>query len=112
MTVAGSAEVPSDEISLASEALVIKIRVSLAERAAAGLVTRRRAGRFDWYATRHAARYIHHARQATGNPWLTSWPWSSPVRDFAARMSSSIRHLVQTTATRPARLAGAVEWQR
>jgi hypothetical protein len=22
------------------------------------------------------------------------WPWSSPVRDFAARMSSSIRHLV------------------
>jgi len=35
-----------------------------------------------------------------------TWPWSSPVRDFAARMSSSIRHLVQTTATRSARLAG------
>ena len=41
-----------------------------------------------------------------------TWPWSSPVRDFAARMSSSIRHLVQTTATRSARPAGAVEWQR
>jgi hypothetical protein len=51
---------------------MIKIRVSLAERAAAGLVTRCRAGRFDWYVTRHAARYIHYARRAAGNPRLTS----------------------------------------
>ena len=51
---------------------MIKIRVSLAERAAAGLVTRRGAGRFDWYVTRHAARHIHYARPASGNPWLTS----------------------------------------
>ena len=72
MTVPGSPEVPSGEISLDPGAVMIKIRVSLAERAAAGLVTRRRAGRFDWYATRHAARYIHYARRATGGPWPTS----------------------------------------
>ena len=37
-------------------------RMSLKELAAAGLVTRRRAARCDWYATRRAARYIHEAR--------------------------------------------------
>ena len=37
-------------------------RMSLQELAAAGLVTRRRAARCDWYATRRAARYIREAR--------------------------------------------------
>ncbi len=36
--------------------------MSLKQRAAAGLVTRCRAGRCDWYAARHAARYIRDAR--------------------------------------------------
>ena len=72
MTVPGSAEVPNGEISLDPGAVMIKIRVSLSERAAAGLVTRRPAGRFDWYVTRHAARYIHYARRAAGNPWPAS----------------------------------------
>jgi hypothetical protein len=36
--------------------------MSLKERAAAGLVTRYRAGRCHWYVTRHAARHIRDAR--------------------------------------------------
>jgi hypothetical protein len=72
MTVPGSAAVPGGELSVVPGALMIKIRVSPAERAAAGLVTRRRAGRFDWYVTRHAARHIHYARRAADSPWLTS----------------------------------------
>jgi hypothetical protein len=38
-------------------------RMCLTELAAAGLVTRRRAARRDWYATRRAARYIRDARR-------------------------------------------------
>jgi hypothetical protein len=59
---------------------MIKIRLSLKERAAAGLITGYSAGRFDWYMTRHAARCIRDARayppqQARkGKPWLTSLP--------------------------------------
>jgi hypothetical protein len=41
---------------------MIKIGMSLKERAAAGLLTRHDAGRFDWYLTRHAARNIRHTR--------------------------------------------------
>jgi hypothetical protein len=37
--------------------------MSLTERAGAGLVTRCRAGRCDWYLARHAARYIRDARR-------------------------------------------------
>ena len=39
--------------------------MSLKQRAAAGLVTRCRAGRRDWYLTRHAARYLRKARAYT-----------------------------------------------
>jgi hypothetical protein len=41
---------------------MIKIRMSLRERVAAGLVTSQDAGRYAWYLTRHAARYIRDAR--------------------------------------------------
>jgi hypothetical protein len=41
---------------------MIKIRLSLKERAAAGLITGYSAGRFDWYMTRHAARCIRDVR--------------------------------------------------
>lgn len=41
---------------------MIRIRTNPKERAAAGLVTRYDAGRFDWYVMRHAARYIRKAR--------------------------------------------------
>ena len=42
---------------------MITAPVSLKARAAAGLVTRHRAGRRDWYLARHAARHIRDARR-------------------------------------------------
>lgn len=41
-----------------------------------------------------------------------TWPWSSPVRDFAVWKSSSTRQRQHTTATRSGRATGVVEWQR